>query len=360
MGNTESSLEGEARSPSIIESENSPRNVLERYAKNIRQASKDENEHVDSLKGDLTKAEFRGGPSTPVNKHNYYYPYPCNLDHKEHTNLRYDDVNLRHPCHGREQNRFDEDEESECGNKIRNYKRENDAIACAPPRRRHMCDKNLEALNDINTQNIHDLLGNVLVTAKYEGESIVNNHPHKGTSDVCTALARSFADIGDIVRGIDMFKPNVHDKVEKTFFFGCGGILCTAVPGWSIICSIGFYAFLNTNAMEAVVKADIAKVLNELKEITVLDTLFEDKLGSLVTVETYDCPNALNQAIMVSKESVCSVAGLQRASCGSTRFFIPSEIVPKVHGATVEGIAVVKDAATKTRNTAFSSPFFFF
>ncbi|KOB63170.1 hypothetical protein PFHG_04941 [Plasmodium falciparum HB3] len=152
---------------------------------------------------------------------------------------------------------------------------------------------------------------------------------------------------------------SVADKVEKTFFFGCGGILCTAVPGWSIICSIGFYAFLNTNAMEAVVKADIAKVLNELKEITVLDTLFEDKLGSLVTVETYACPNALNQAIMVSKESVCSVAGLQRASCGSTRFFIPSEIVPKVHGATVEGIAVVKDAATKTRNTAFSSPFFF-
>ncbi|KOB61785.1 hypothetical protein PFHG_03521 [Plasmodium falciparum HB3] len=216
MGNTESSLEGEARSPSIIESENSPRNVLERYAKNIRRhPSKDAKKHVDSLKGDLTKAEFRGGPSTPVNKHNYYYSYPCNLDHKEHTNLRYDDVNLRHPCHGREQNRFDEDEESECGNKIRNYKRENDAIACAPPRRRHMCDKNLEALNDINTQNIHDLLGNVLVTAKYEGESIVNNHPHKGTSDVCTALARSFADIGDIIRGIDMFKPNVHDKVEK-------------------------------------------------------------------------------------------------------------------------------------------------
>ncbi|ETW62888.1 hypothetical protein PFMC_01256 [Plasmodium falciparum CAMP/Malaysia] len=216
MGNEQSSSSEGDKIPSIIESQNSARNVLERYAKNIRRhPSKDAKKHVDSLKGDLTKAEFRGGPSTPVNKHNYYYSYPCNLDHKEHTNLRYDDVNLRHPCHGREQNRFDEDEESECGNKIRNYKRENDAIACAPPRRRHMCDKNLEALNDINTQNIHDLLGNVLVTAKYEGESIVNNHPHKGTSDVCTALARSFADIGDIIRGIDMFKPNVHDKVEK-------------------------------------------------------------------------------------------------------------------------------------------------
>ncbi|ETW19880.1 hypothetical protein PFFVO_01237 [Plasmodium falciparum Vietnam Oak-Knoll (FVO)] len=150
-----------------------------------------------------------------------------------------------------------------------------------------------------------------------------------------------------------VFEKSVADKVEKTFFFGCGGILCTAVPGWSIICSIGFYAFVNTNAMEAVVKADIAKVLNELKEITVLDTLFKDKLASLVTVERYACQNALNQAIMVSKESVCSVAGLQRAACGSTRFFNQNEIAPKIHGATVEGIVVVKDAATKTRNTAF-------
>ncbi|SOS81665.1 PIR protein, pseudogene, putative [Plasmodium sp.] len=151
----------------------------------------------------------------------------------------------------------------------------------------------------------------------------------------------------------------VADKVEKTFFFGCGGILCTEVPGWSIISIIGFYAFVNSNAMEAVVKADIAKVLNELKEITVLDTLFEDKLASLVTIERYACPNALNQSIMVSNESICSVAGLQRAACGSTRFFNQNEIAPKIHGAIVEGIAVVKDAATKIRNTAFSSPFFF-
>ncbi|ETW32599.1 hypothetical protein PFTANZ_06679 [Plasmodium falciparum Tanzania (2000708)] len=80
-------------------------------------------------------------------------------------------------------------------------------------RRRHVCDQNLEFLNNDYTETTHDLLGNVLVTAKYEGESIVKNHPNTKTSDVCTALARSFADIGDIVRGRDMFKSN--EDVEK-------------------------------------------------------------------------------------------------------------------------------------------------
>ncbi|KNG74261.1 rifin [Plasmodium falciparum IGH-CR14] len=195
---------------------------------------------------------------------------------------------------------------------------------------------------------------------EYNEGIIKNRQKYKIEKELTEKLSTLQTDISTNDIPTCVCEKSVADKVEKTFFFGCGGILCTAVPGWSIICSIGFYAFVNSNAMEAVVKADIAKVLNELKEITVLDTLFEDKLASLVTVERYACPNAPNQAIMVSKESVCSVAGLQRAACGSTRFFNQNEIAPKIHGAIVEGIAVVKDAATKTRNTAFSSPFFFF
>ncbi|ETW33210.1 hypothetical protein PFTANZ_06071, partial [Plasmodium falciparum Tanzania (2000708)] len=80
--------------------------------------------------------------------------------------------------------------------------------ACAPYRRRHMCDYNLEFINEQNVLTTHDLLGNVLVTAKYEGDSIVSNHPNKGSSEVCTLLARSFADIGDIIRGKDLFLGN--------------------------------------------------------------------------------------------------------------------------------------------------------
>ncbi|SOS76650.1 erythrocyte membrane protein 1 (PfEMP1) [Plasmodium sp. gorilla clade G1] len=232
MGNEQSSssLEGEAKSPSIIESQNSPRNVLERYAEDIMIKEKDEARiYENSLKGQLKQAKFRGGPSTSVDEQYYYYPYPCSLNHNEHTNIRHDNVDERHPCHGREQNRFGEGQVSECSNsKIKGNENKSDGGACAPPRRRHMCDKNLEALTVENTQNCDDLLGNILVAAKYEGQSIVNNHPDKNNSNnkssICTALARSFADIGDIVRGKDLFlgapnkeKIKLEENLKKIF-----------------------------------------------------------------------------------------------------------------------------------------------
>ncbi|SCM18912.1 erythrocyte membrane protein 1 (PfEMP1), putative [Plasmodium sp.] len=203
--------------PSVVpnESHKSPRNVLEGFAESIKnEAEKDSKENQHHLKGDLTQAVFRDAHFRKGSKQKYDNPYPCFLDYRWNTNLGKEWVYERHPCYSREQNRFDEDQESECSNiYIRGDGNDSKATACAPPRRRHMCDKNLEALNERNTQNVHDLLGNVLVTAKYEGESIVNNHPHEGTSEVCIALARSFADIGDIVRGKDMFKPNDQDEV---------------------------------------------------------------------------------------------------------------------------------------------------
>ncbi|ETW33050.1 hypothetical protein PFTANZ_06234 [Plasmodium falciparum Tanzania (2000708)] len=122
----------------------------------------------------------------------------------------------RNPCHRRNQNRFSENAEAYCSiDKIRDNGIKSSGGTCVPFRRQNICDKNLEFLDNDHTDDTDDLLGNVLVTAKYEGESIVSNHPHKETSDVCTALARSFADIGDIVRGKDMFKPNDADKVQK-------------------------------------------------------------------------------------------------------------------------------------------------
>ncbi|SOS81634.1 erythrocyte membrane protein 1, PfEMP1, putative [Plasmodium sp.] len=205
--------------PSVVptESYKSPRNILEDFAESIKQQAVNEleqNQH--HLKGDLTQAVFRDAHFRKGSKQKYDNPYLCFLDYRWNTNLGKEWVYERHPCHSREQNRFDEDQESECSNiYIRGDGNDSKATACAPPRRRHMCDKNLEAINERNTQNVHDLLGNVLVTAKYEGESIVNNHPHEGTSEVCISLARSFADIGDIVRGKDMFKPNDQDEVWK-------------------------------------------------------------------------------------------------------------------------------------------------
>ncbi|ETW39335.1 hypothetical protein PFNF135_06288, partial [Plasmodium falciparum NF135/5.C10] len=197
---------------------NSPRNVLENIGKVIKdKATSVAKKHEHFLKGQLENASFCGAYCKWIGVPKYGSTDPCDLYHMRHTNLLDKFLKERDPCHGRNQKRFGENEGFECSkSRIKGNENNSDGGSCAPPRRRHICDKNLEALTVANTKNSNDLLGNILVTAKYEGESIVKNHPHKGTSDVCTALARSFADIGDIVRGKDMFLPNKDDKIEKS------------------------------------------------------------------------------------------------------------------------------------------------
>ncbi|CDO63496.1 erythrocyte membrane protein 1, EMP1 [Plasmodium reichenowi] len=196
------------------------RDVLENIGIGIyNEEKKKVNGYTSQLRGDLLRATFCDAFCHVVGIRNYPYSDPCYLDHTFYTNIKNGYPPARNPCHNRDQNRFDENAEAYCNSdKIRgNGNNRNDGTACAPFRRQNMCDKNLEALTAANTKNSHDLLGNILVTAKYEGESIVNNHPDKDNSNnkssICTALARSFADIGDIVRGKDMFKSN--DDVEK-------------------------------------------------------------------------------------------------------------------------------------------------
>ncbi|EWC75634.1 hypothetical protein C923_03705 [Plasmodium falciparum UGT5.1] len=216
MGSSHST--NDTKSPTLSESHKSARNVLDVLAEDIKkQAENDAKKYASSLKGELWKASFKGAYGDWSLIESYGYSTPCYLNHIEHTNILYALANDRNPCLFSPVERFSNEGEAECdNNKIRgNEKKINGAGACAPYRRRHICDKNLEALTVQNTKNSDDLIGNISVTAKYEGESIVKNHPHKGTSDVCTALARSFADIGDIVRGRDMFKPNKDDKVQK-------------------------------------------------------------------------------------------------------------------------------------------------
>ncbi|EWC79179.1 hypothetical protein C923_00140 [Plasmodium falciparum UGT5.1] len=202
---------------STNEIELSARDVLETIAIGIYNKEKKKTEpYEQQLKGTLSKAQFLDGLHKAARLEvRTGLSHFSELNYKKHTNNTRYSGDERHPCHGRENNRFSESQESECGNKINDYKSENVGTSCAPPRRRHMCDQNLEFLNNDHTDDTDDLLGNVLVTAKYEGESIVAKHPHKDNSQVCIALARSFADIGDIVRGRDMFKPNQEDKVQE-------------------------------------------------------------------------------------------------------------------------------------------------
>ncbi|SOV12999.1 erythrocyte membrane protein 1, PfEMP1, putative [Plasmodium sp. gorilla clade G2] len=89
-----------------------------------------------------------------------------------------------------------------------------------PPRRKHMCTSNLENLGSQSSpdplKNVtdttkfnHSFLGEVLVTAKYEGQDIVHKHLSKGdTPGICNAMKYSFADLGDIIRGTDIWEKN--------------------------------------------------------------------------------------------------------------------------------------------------------
>ncbi|EWC77323.1 hypothetical protein C923_02021 [Plasmodium falciparum UGT5.1] len=191
------------------ETQKSARNVLEKIALETKgDINVKANKYEGKLKGKLSQAKFYHEYS----KHRNVPENPCELDYIFHTNVWHDRANDRDPCLFSRAKRFSNEGEAECNGGIITGNK-GGCGACAPYRRIQLCDYNLEHINKGNVLTTHDLLGNVLVMAKSEGESIVKNHPNRGSSEVCIALARSFADIGDIIRGRDMFKPN--DKVEN-------------------------------------------------------------------------------------------------------------------------------------------------
>ncbi|ETW51318.1 hypothetical protein PFMALIP_00637, partial [Plasmodium falciparum MaliPS096_E11] len=159
------------------------------------------------LHGLLTSATYpkdeRHTDSTPSKS--------CDLHYNFHTNVT---SNVIEPCKHKSEKRFSDTQGAECdNNKIRGNDQKQKIGACAPFRRLHLCDKNIQ---QIKTENIttHNLLVDVCQAAKFEGESIRGyyalydtQYPSSG-STICTALARSFADIGDIIRGKDLYLGN--------------------------------------------------------------------------------------------------------------------------------------------------------
>ncbi|SOV20033.1 erythrocyte membrane protein 1, PfEMP1, putative [Plasmodium sp. gorilla clade G2] len=180
------------------------------------------------LKGDISKAEFKGGNASNLNNGEF-----CKLDKKKHTNDKRGETQRPDgPCQGkggRLKDRFKigkewvpKDGEVKVGHEG----------VLLPPRRLDMCTSNLEnlyteykGLNDGNKA-IHSLLGDVLLAAKMEGEFIKNNYNgQNGQNDkegICRAMKYSFADIGDIMRGRDLWNreygnKNLQGHLEKIF-----------------------------------------------------------------------------------------------------------------------------------------------
>ncbi|SOV77764.1 erythrocyte membrane protein 1, PfEMP1, putative [Plasmodium reichenowi] len=157
------------------------------------------------LHGFLSKVEFAGGEKTNVFKE-------CDIDEKYETNVTDGHSN---PCEGRAQDRFSDTQGAECF--WRRIRGSNDTVgACAPLRRLSLCDQNLEHIDPQKIRTTHNLYVDVLLAAKYEGEMIVNKlkkyDKDNYNSRICTELARSFADIGDIIRGKDLYR---RDKEKK-------------------------------------------------------------------------------------------------------------------------------------------------
>ncbi|ETW19180.1 hypothetical protein PFFVO_01923, partial [Plasmodium falciparum Vietnam Oak-Knoll (FVO)] len=164
------------------------------------------------LLGHLSLAKFREGHK--------FVPTDaklCKLNHEFDTNVTNGRSN---PCYGRQGVRFSDTNGAECyWNRIKGNDKNNEAAACAPFRRLHMCDRNLEEIYPDKITNTNNLLLDVCLAAQYEGESIRNEYDQKKDDyklGLCTALARSFADIGDIIRGKDLYRRDSRtDKLEE-------------------------------------------------------------------------------------------------------------------------------------------------
>ncbi|EWC76144.1 hypothetical protein C923_03186 [Plasmodium falciparum UGT5.1] len=175
------------------------------------------------LKGHLSQAKFEDAPKDKQTEND-----PCKLKYGYHTTVTsgYDNEN---PCKDRPEVRFSYTEGAQChSKKIRGSNGKNEG-ACAPFRRLHLCDHNLENISDFDHINNHTLLTDVCEAAKFEAESLEKYRAQYQEkygdvgSPICTVLARSFADIGDIIRGKDLYLGNKKEKEKlennlKTIF----------------------------------------------------------------------------------------------------------------------------------------------
>nr|AAB60251.1 PfEMP1 variant 1 of strain MC [Plasmodium falciparum] len=187
------------------------KHALDRIGEEVykEKVENDAEKYKKALKGNLQEAKGIGELASS--------PNPCKLVEDYYNNRL---KRKRYPCANRQTVRFSDEYGGQCTfNRIKDSENNDNSIgACAPYRRLHLCDYNLEKMGKTSTTK-HDLLLDVCMAAKYEGDSIKTHYTkHELTnpdtkSQLCTILARSFADIGDIVRGKDLYLG--YDDKEK-------------------------------------------------------------------------------------------------------------------------------------------------
>ncbi|EUT65889.1 hypothetical protein PFAG_06140, partial [Plasmodium falciparum Santa Lucia] len=169
-----------------------------------------------ALKGDISKATFKDGAS-PSQLENV-----CSIT-KEYTNdRRHGTKAYNGPCTGKDRDIGGVRMKIGTPWKPGSHIQMSAEHIYMPPRRQHMCTSNLEKLDvDYVTKkdNVNDsFLWDVLLAAKMDAQTIkekyvkqnekltLNDENDKRT--ICRAIRYSFADIGDIIKGTDLWDAN--------------------------------------------------------------------------------------------------------------------------------------------------------
>ncbi|SOV21920.1 erythrocyte membrane protein 1, PfEMP1, putative [Plasmodium sp. DRC-Itaito] len=169
---------------------------------------------LDNLKGHPEKGKYKHNNNGAASELSDI----CQLDKEKHTNDWREKNSgsdpYKGPCTGKGENRF------VIGRKWEPHKDVDDKNkeVLFPPRRLDMCTSNLENLARKNGEpqfltngaNVNDsFTGDVLLSAKYEAQNILLHYGDKNDqSGMCRAVRNSFADLGDIIRGTDMWDKN--------------------------------------------------------------------------------------------------------------------------------------------------------
>ncbi|KNG75133.1 hypothetical protein PFMG_01341 [Plasmodium falciparum IGH-CR14] len=187
--------------------------IGETVQKKVHGAAKN---YIDDLKGSLSKARYPNDKSPEGSTENN----PCKLQYDYNTNVT-DGYEKEYPCKDRPEVRFSDTEGAQCDkSKIKDNKGKSEG-ACAPYRRSSLCDHHLSYMNADKTNTTDNLLLEVCMAALHEGDSLkhysekLNLTYSDSRSQLCTELARSFADIGDIVRGRDLYGGNKKEKEKR-------------------------------------------------------------------------------------------------------------------------------------------------
>ncbi|SOV11141.1 erythrocyte membrane protein 1, PfEMP1, putative [Plasmodium sp. gorilla clade G2] len=165
---------------------------------------------LDKLKGNAKKGNYTQG-GVGNNLSNDF----CNINKSYSNDKR---INSSGPCEGKG-DRFKIGTDWITGNEVN----ENKPELFLPPRRQHFCTSNLENL-DVDSKggpllgdNVsNSLLGDVLLAANHEAKRIIELYQRyqsrSDDPDKCRAVRNSFADLGDIIKGTDLWVDNTGEK----------------------------------------------------------------------------------------------------------------------------------------------------